>query len=284
MSARADGASARELARLYCPPAQRAVFDALTGIEADMRAGLDRRLDHTLAHARLAWWREECERLAQGAPQHPLTRELAARFGAGGRAVLGGVRGFSDVATWDLAAATFESRRELHAYCERWSAACIEPLAYFALGEHAQVHARGLGRSLCELELLNELAPAARAGRVRLPLAELAQAQVTPESLQAAHWPAPLAALVRAQHAAARAALAQKLTPLTPAEQIALRALLVWAAIASVQSQRVVAALPRATSPGDHHAPLDGWRAWRAARQAAAGRFARPAEANGGRA
>ena len=44
MSARADAADARELARLYCPPAQRAVFDALTGIETEIRAGLDRRL------------------------------------------------------------------------------------------------------------------------------------------------------------------------------------------------------------------------------------------------
>jgi phytoene synthase len=283
MSARADRASARELARLYCPPAQRAVFDALTGIEAQMRAGLDRRLDHTLAHARLAWWREECARLTEGAPLHPLTRELDARFGASGRTVLTGVRGFSDVATWDLAAATFESRRELNAYCERWSGACIEPLAYFALGERVLLRARALGSNLSELELLNALAPAARAGRVRLPLDELAQAQVAPEALQAAHWEAPLAALVRAQHARARRALQEKLAAFAPDEQPALRALLVWATIARVQSQRLAAALPRATSPGDHHAPLDGWRAWRAARQAAAGRFALPAEGNGER-
>ncbi len=283
MSARADGASARELARLYCPPAQRAVFDALTGIETEIRAGLDRRLDHALAHARLSWWREECERLAQGAPQHPLTRELDARFGPHGRTVLGGVRGFSDVATWDLAAATFESRRELSAYCQRWSAACIEPLAYFVLGERVRVRAGSFGSSLCELELLNALAPAARAGRVRLPLDELAQARVAPEALQAVHWEAPLAALVRTRHAAARAALAREVSSFAPPEQAALRALLVWATLASVQSQRLAAALPRATSPGDHHAPLDGWRAWRAARQAAAGRLGRPAQENGER-
>ncbi len=283
MSARADGASARELARLYCPLAQRAVFDALSGIETEIRAGLDRRLDHALAHARLAWWREECERLAQGSPLHPLTRELEARFGASGRTVLGGVRGFCDVATWDLAAATFESRRELNAYCERWSAACIEPLAYFALGEGVRVAARGLGRSLCELELLNTLAPAARGGRIRLPLEELAQAQLTPEALLALNWDAPLAALVRTRHAAARDALAGELAAFAPDEQAALRALFVWATLARVHSQRLAAALPRATSPGDHHAPLDGWRAWRAARQAAAGRLARPAQKNGER-
>jgi phytoene synthase len=283
MSARADGPRARELARLYCPPEQRAVLDALTGIEAEIRAGLDRRLDHALAHARLGWWREECERLTQGAPLHPLTRELDGRFGASGRAVLGGVRGFTDLATWDLACATFASRGELDAYCERWSSACIEPLAYFALGERARLRARDFGTRLCELELLNDLAPTARAGRVRLPLDELAQAQVLPEALQAAHWDAPLAALVRARHESARAALAQQLGVFAPPEQAALRALFAWAALASVQSQRLAAALPRATSPGDHHAPLDGWRAWRAARKAAAGRFVRAVQQNGER-
>jgi hypothetical protein len=59
--------------------------------------------------------------------------------------------------------------------------------------------------------------------------------------------------------------------------------LLVWAPLASVHSQRLAAALPRATSPGDHHAPLDGGRAWRAARQAAAGRLGRSAQVNGER-
>jgi hypothetical protein len=32
--------------------------------------------------------------------------------------------------------------------------------------------------------------------------------------------------------------------------------------------------LPGATTSGDHHAPPDAWYAWRAARRAAAGRFA----------
>ena len=149
----------------------------------------------------------------------------------------------------------------------------IEPLAYFALGEPARVRARELGSRLCELELLNGLAPAARAGRVRLPLDELSQAQLVPEALQARHWEASLASLVRARHASARDALARQLAVFAPPEQAALRGLFVWAALASVHSQRLTAALPRATPPGDHHAILDGWRAWRAARRAAAGRF-----------
>ena len=68
---------------------------------ADPRARLARGPAHEVAHARLAWWREECLRLAAGDPQHPLTRALGgiSRHRAprpGGRRRLRGP------ATWDL--------------------------------------------------------------------------------------------------------------------------------------------------------------------------------------
>src|ERR1700733_6275437 len=76
--------------------------------------------------ARLAWWPEESPRCLAGAPGHPLTRELAALCAPEPAAALGGLSGLIDCALWDLAAATFETRREQRAYCERWSAAMIE--------------------------------------------------------------------------------------------------------------------------------------------------------------
>jgi hypothetical protein len=47
----------------------------------------------------------------------------------------------------------------------------------------------------------------------------------------------------------------------------------VWAALLSAASRRAVALLPRNGSSGEDHALLDGLRAWRAARRAAAGRL-----------
>jgi 15-cis-phytoene synthase len=271
MSARAEGSPARALARLYCPSAHRPVFRALLGLEAQIRAGIYPHLEHAVAHTRLAWWREECGRLARGAPLHPLTHELGERFGAASGAALAGVTGFVDLAAWDLAAATFASRREREGYAARWSAAFVAPLAHLALAGAESERALALGARLSELELLNALSADARAGRLRLPLDELSAAGVRPEELSTAHWGARLSALAREQHAQARVRLATAVAALAAHEQRALRALLVWSALAHAHSLRVSAALPRASSPGEHSTPLDGWRAWRSARRADAG-------------
>src|SRR5262245_51887239 len=66
----------RFLASLYSPPARRPVLEALLDIEHEIAESLRPGLDHRVAHTRLQWWREECERVVQGKPVHPLTREL----------------------------------------------------------------------------------------------------------------------------------------------------------------------------------------------------------------
>ena len=278
MSARPELGSARALAWLYSPGAQRAVFEALVGVEAEVGASLAPGLEHSVAHARVAWWREECERCAAGESQHPLTRRLQQLFGEHRRTCLAGLRGFVDAATWDLAGATFETRRELSAYCERWSAALVEPLACFAPAQAGRADVRAFGRALHEMELLSSLGGDARLGRVRIPLDELEAAGENPERLARAPWTPGLTRFVRMGHERARTALALASNALPEADQPRLRALLVWANLAHQRSLRISAALPLAMPTGDHHFPLDGWRAWRAARRADSGRFRLPAD------
>jgi len=129
----------RYLAWLYSPPEQQPVLAALCQIEAEIAGSLKAGIDHHVAHARLQWWREECERTAEGRPVHPLTRELVRAFGgvaasedsagAGMPSAIAGITGFVDTAVWDLAGATFETRKELNAYCERWATAMFEMAA-----------------------------------------------------------------------------------------------------------------------------------------------------------
>ena len=278
MSARPDPGPIRALVWLYSRDTQRAVLTALTGIEAEVAASLAPGLEHAVAHARLAWWREECARAAAGTAAHPLTQQLQALFTGEARSALRGLAGFVDAATWDLASATFETRRELDAYCERWSAALVEPFATFALKDSGRADVRSFGRALREIELLCALVSDGRVGRVRIALADLEAAQLRPEQLAQAPWPAEVSAFVRTQHRRARAELARCANALPPADQPPLRALLVWATLARERSRRFVAALPQATPTGDHHAPLDGWRAWRAARRADSASFALPAD------
>lgn len=285
--------SSREFARLYSPPRLRAGLGALIEIEREVRAALRPGLDHSVAHVRLTWWREECERCASGRALHPATRALLAA--AGGPV---DPRGLVATATWDLAAATFDTRAELTGYCERWASAMTETAARIAAcatpdgrdgGETYASFGRALGISVCELELLGALAADARAGRLRLPLEELEHSGLEPSALARPEWPAALCRLVSQRHRAARSALAASVEALPEREQPGLRGLIVWAALAHRASRRAERALRAAEAPSDTGRPLggsgalpragrasriaDGWHAWRAALRADRGTF-----------
>jgi len=258
--------ASRYLAWLYSPASQQPVFAKLCEMESEIAGSLRPGIDHHVAHARLQWWREECERCAQGRPVHPLTRELVKVYGAvpGGQpSPLAGISGFVDTAVWDLAGATFETRKELTAYCDRWAAAMFETAA--------DSRWRGLGAAVREIELLADLAREAHVGRLRVPLEELERAGVEVRSLAKPPWPAPLVALMRERHEALRATIGECLGALGREQQTEFRGLLVWAALAWKQSARTQRALPNIISPRRYHALADGWLAWRAARRAAAG-------------
>jgi phytoene synthase len=272
--ARPVASATRALAWLYAREQQRPLLAALGALEDEIAASLKFGLDHQVAHARLAWWREECVRCAESQPAHPLTRTLLECFAGRDPAPLAGLSGLVDVAAWDLAGATFGTRRELSGYCERWAGALVVPLAKFAAPQLDVAVARALGAALRESELLGSLARDARQGRLRLPLDELAAAGVAAQEFPPPPWAAALAARLAERHQELRAQLARIVRALPPSAQSALRPLLVWAALAHLDSRRAERRLPQAPPASDHHAPLDGWRAWRAARRADAGRLA----------
>jgi phytoene synthase len=284
----------RYLAWLYSPAPQQPVLAKLCEIESEIATSLRPGIDHHVAHARLQWWQEECERCAQGRPVHPLTRELVKAYGAptaGEPSPLAGISGFVDTAVWDLASATFETRKELTAYCERWAVAMFETAAAQVVGPASDARAaamarmvsaaanapravsrwRTLGAAVREIELLADLTREAHAGRVRVPLDELERAGVEVSSLAKPPWPAPLATLLRERHEALRATLRESLAAFRREEQPDFRGILVWADLAWRQSTRAQRALPNIISPRRYHALADGWQAWRAARRTAAG-------------
>lgn len=258
----------RRLVWLYSPVPQRLALASLSAIEREIGASARAGLDHGVAHARLDWWREECDRTAQGRPSHPLTREVSSVFASIGAEPLAGLAGLVANAAWDLSRATFDRREELTAYCERWSAALIAPLVRLAVPDIPATRALAVGVNLQEIELLLALASDARAGRLRVPLDELERAGIIFAHLARPPWPAPLADLLRRRHRELRVALGVALEALAPSGRTPLRGLIVWATLASTASRRAEKRLPQASRVRDHHAPLDGWRAWRAARRA----------------
>jgi phytoene synthase len=271
----------RYLAWLYSQPAQQPAIAALLAIESEVAASLRPGIDHHVAHARLQWWRDESERSARGQPVHPLTRELlkahrsaastasAAASGDGVPSPAPDISGFIDTAVWDLASATFATRRELTAYSERWAAAMFEPVA--AVPGSISPMWRTLGAAVREIELLANLGTEAHAGRLRVPLDELEQSGVDPQAIPKPPWPAPLAALLRERHVVLQAAIANGLAALDPDAQTSTRGLMVWVALAWRMSLRAQGALPDMVAPRRYHALADGWQAWRAARRATTG-------------
>lgn len=270
--------SARYFVLLYASAAERPAIDALFGIERELLDSLRPGLDHNVAHSRLQWWREECERVTRGGAVHPLTRALIAALGdpqAKSVPQLAGLCGIVDVAIWDLASATFESRRELEAYCQRWSAAMIEPIvATSALASAERTAAwHDLGAAICEIELLASLTRDARLGRIRLPLDELENAKADTHSLASPPWPEAIASLIRDRLTSLRNSIARTVADLSREQQQALRGLLVWVALSWRTAQRIEQALPNQLQPARFDAVRDAWFAWRMARRATVGRF-----------
>src|SRR5882762_9519414 len=93
MSATPESHSARYFALLYASAAQHPALEALFGIEREVFDSLRPGLDHHVAHSRLQWWREECERAAGGRAVHPLTRSLVSALGGASGDAAGGAAG-----------------------------------------------------------------------------------------------------------------------------------------------------------------------------------------------
>lgn len=300
-----DSNSARYFVLLYASATERSALDALFGIEREVFDSLRPGLDHHVAHSRLQWWREECERATRGGAVHPLTRALIAALGdpqAKSVPQLAGLCGIVDVAIWDLASATFETRRELEAYCQRWAGAVVETLVAVSTsgastaaqppaGAAAQPPAgaaasaallasaertaawHNLGVAICEVELLAGLAGDARHGKIRLPLNEMENAKADTNALAKPPWPEAVASLIRDRLTSLRNDIARSVADLSRDQQRTLRGLLVWAALSWRTAQRVEQALPNQLQPARFDAISDAWFAWRIARRATIGRF-----------
>jgi 15-cis-phytoene synthase len=269
----------RHLASLYSPATERPVLEALFAVESEIGASLHAGLDHTVAHVRLQWWREECARVVKGTPSHPLTRALAGEFSNTPGDALAGLAGFVDVAVWDLAAATFDTRRELQAFCERWAAAMTLPAAAHAAPQAKEPWV-AIGAAMYEIQLLAKLRTDALIGRLRLPLDEMERAGVKPESLGSGPHSPQLASLLSERHATLRSVLMSSIDRVPHTAQPPLRGLLVWANMTLRRSHQIVRALPDPRQPQAFDALADAWHAWRAARRAATGKLRFPSDSH----
>jgi hypothetical protein len=202
----------------------RALLESLYAIDAEIAATVRPGVEHSVAHAKLGWWRGETDRLAAGRPEHPLTHALYRLAGAAPRYGLLHERlAAADFALVGFAPAT---AAELELLVER-SHGALQSLAAEALAGAALPPLADFGRALgCGLGLVEALEPggaALIATLPRAPLLERARDSLTDarQRLPAALRPAQAHGLVRGALAERRLArLAGRLAAPAPLSQL----------------------------------------------------------------
>lgn len=205
--------SLRQFAVTYAPLHARPLLEALYAYEAGI-SDIAHRSSHEVAHTRIAWWREEVDRLLAGEPRHPVTRALLP-MRERAREELALLHEPLLAAEIDLARLTLDDARELERYCFR-ATGSLQTLAAIASVDSGPLHdtertfARRLGTAVRRTEHLRDLRVDLASGRLRIPLDALASIGVDPQQLRADSVPPELQRWLEAT----RAELQQELASL----------------------------------------------------------------------
>lgn len=271
MSERSHGADRDWLLR-FAPVEQVATLRALFTIESEINDSLRPGTAHEVAHARLAWWQEELERLACASPRHPATRLLATEALARSTSPPD-LRPLVEHVQIALASVAFLSRAELDEFLALWSVSVFRAATGHAAAE-AERLASSAGPRVREVELLSDFSRHARAGRVYTPLGDPPQDH--------APWSAlPLAVAQRRVLIERRTALVHELRDaaarVPEGLRPALRAPLLWISFAVDRALRDPADFSGGLVDELRPRRLEPWRrtmlAWRAALAISRGRL-----------
>ncbi len=265
--------TAAYLALLFCPGAGRQAVGALLALSHELDA-LGGKNPETAAF-RLNWWAEELERLGNGRPSHPITRELLA-CGLNDERAMGRLSDRFVAASSDVAGTTHADLEALEAHLERGHGATqwLVARALDSDPDDFPGYAADLGVAL---GLCRTLATAPRdgaAGRVPLPAALLEAHGVTLTELKGNTGSTPLRALAERLAERIDDRLDRAGHALPVAERPRQRAGLVLGALHRRVAHRLTTEPPdRWLATLQLGGPAALWTAWRTARRAARGKL-----------
>jgi phytoene synthase len=195
---------------------------------------VDEAVDPQLAGTKLAWWRQEVERLFVGDPQHPVTRALQpalAPYGIGAQRLHEIIDGME----MDLRQTRYLDFAALERYCYHVAGA-VGLLAAGIFGytdPRTLEYAKSLGTAFQLTNIIRDVGEDARKNRIYLPAEDLQRFNVTAADLLQARYSAGFAALMAFQAARARSYYDKAMAALPPADRRAQRPGLIMAAIYS---------------------------------------------------
>jgi phytoene synthase len=231
---------------LFAAPPLRDPLLGIYALLAEWRALLDPAIEAAAAHLKLAWWREEIDRLGRGTPVHPICRYIASLPRAP-QVDFTPLENTLEAAARQIGGAPLERGDELEAHAAAlWAqplatAACLagEPGAATPATVRAEVHRAEA--ALAAAEYLNDAIAgyrrAARFGRVVFPVDELLAANVEDADLSAAEPPHHLQSYLGELRRRAAQYCAQASAALPRSEHAPMRHLLVLAALGARQAE-----------------------------------------------
>jgi phytoene synthase len=155
---------------MFLPPPRRAAITAFYAFCREVDDIVDEVHDPSVAQTKLAWWRTEVQRLADGHPTHPVTLALQPHMAA--LAIpLHALWGVIDGCQQDLRQTRYGSFDELQSYAHLVAGLVGEAAArIFGQTEAATTtYAHTLGQALQLTNIIRDVGEDARRGRVYLP-------------------------------------------------------------------------------------------------------------------
>lgn len=253
---------------MFLPPERRRAITALYAFCREVDDVVDEIREASVARAKLAWWRDEVNRLEAGAPQHPVTLALAPHMRPYSISCAR-LRDIIDGMQMDLEQNRYLDFESLGLYCHR-VAGVVGILAASIFGvTHPDTlrYAAKLGLAFQLTNIIRDVREDAKMGRIYLPLAELQRFGVTVPDLLAVRPSNNFNALMRFQHARAVDTYREALALLPEADRRSQRPGLVMASIyatllAEIERDGLRVLTHRTSLPPVRKLWL-AWRTWR---------------------
>jgi len=217
---------------LFLPAERRRAIMALYAFCREVDDVVDECNDLSVASTKLAWWRQEVERVAEGKPQHPVGQALK-QVAPGINLPKEQLLEIIDGMEMDLQQARYLDFKGLSLYCYR-VASVVGLLAAEIFGyrdRQTQKYAHDLGMAFQLTNIIRDIGEDARRGRIYIPMDELKQFNVPAADILNGKYSDNFTALMQFQYERAERYYEQALAQLPEVDRKSQRPGLIMAAI-----------------------------------------------------
>lgn len=179
-----ESGSSFTLSFMFLPKDKRDAMTALYAFCREVDDVVDECTDYQIAQTKLAWWKQEIERLFHETPQHPVTQALKPVVNSFGLQEVHFIE-IIDGMQMDTQYNRYADFEQLALYCYRVASVVgLLSAQIFGYTDRATLeYAHDLGMAFQLTNIIRDVGEDARRGRIYIPLDELEQAGVTEQQL-----------------------------------------------------------------------------------------------------